>query len=125
VAIFIGDSKDPACIPKLLYSATMQNVNERLASVAADTDFPDKQMKSDDLPVEVMTLLMSLSTAVSTATHDLMKIECADIAARGRVVVILAEAQRQIDAQLGVNKRVSLTLLSRRADVLLFALFPT
>lgn len=78
--------------------------SKKRAAAAASKVVAAKHSKNTVVSDEVTALLKTVASSIASATMGLMNLACMDIAARGRLVAILADAKRLIDHQLGVKR---------------------
>ncbi|KAH7709215.1 hypothetical protein AAVH_23505 [Aphelenchoides avenae] len=71
-------------------------------ATSSETDVPAKRSADVAVPEEV---LRKLASALNAATLALMDLPSTDVAARGRVVAVMAACKRQINNVLGVKRR--------------------
>ncbi|KAH7721309.1 hypothetical protein AAVH_11163 [Aphelenchoides avenae] len=69
---------------------------------ASETDVPAKRSTDVAVPEEV---LQKLASALNAATLALMGLPSTDVAARGRVVAVMAACKHQLNKVLGVKRR--------------------
>ncbi|KAH7721229.1 hypothetical protein AAVH_11326 [Aphelenchoides avenae] len=81
--------------------------NNKRAAVTTNDVAVTKRPKKTVVPEEVTALLKIVASSIGTAANGFMNLPCADTAARGRLVAILADAERLINHQLGIKRKVS------------------
>lgn len=78
--------------------------NNKRAAVTTNDVAVTKRPKKTVVPEEVTALLKIVASSIGTAANGFMNLPCADTAARGRLVAILADAERLINHQLGIKR---------------------
>ncbi|KAH7693755.1 hypothetical protein AAVH_39205 [Aphelenchoides avenae] len=71
-------------------------------AAASETDVPAKRSTDVVVPEE---MLRTMASSLNAATLALMALPSTDVAARGRVVAVMAECKRQINNVLGIKRR--------------------